>query len=304
MTWQFDLVAGPYDTPTDGPCWDGDGLLFTNTVPPTTHQASNRILRYDPQSGDVEDVRTWTYRTTGLARSAGGQIYGAQSASRRIVHFEADGTTTVPTYKLDGEYLNEPKDLVVDSQGRIWFADPVQPGIAGMPPQFESRVSFAAVNLMSGAISEYATITRMTYDTTTPWALALSRDEQTLYVSENSADPDGKRELRAYPILDDGTLGNHAVLASFGADARGVHPGVSGICVAADGSIVACAGGTSAGPGPMIYVFSPQGRPLQTAPLPDGGPTNCAFGDADLSTLYVTTTDGRLYRVRDTGLKG
>jgi len=303
MSWQFDLVAGPYASPLGGPCWDGEGLLFTQVVGPTEHGSQNQILRYDPSSGDVAEVRTWTYRTVGLARSSDGLLYGGQSMSRRIVQFEEDGSTTVPTYKIGGEYHNEPQDLVVDSQGRVWFADPVQ-DVAGMPPQFQSRVAFASVNRISAPPSVYSTIERMTFDTSTPWAVALSRDEQTLYVSENSVEAEGRRELRAYPILSDGTLANPRVLASFGADDRGVHPGVSGMCVDSEGNIVAVAGGAGSGPGAMVYVFSPEGRPLAAEPVPEGEPTNCAFGDADLSTLYVTTSDGRLYAVRDSGRKG
>ena len=54
----------------------------------------------------------------------------------------------------------------------------------------------------------------------------------------------------------------------------------------------------------MIYVFSPEGRVLETHPVPDAVPTNCAFGDTDLATLYVTTSEGHLYRVRNTGRQG
>ena len=303
MSWQFDLVAGPYESSLGGPCWDGEGLLFTQFVAPTGQQALNRILRYRPDSGDTEEVRRFTFRTVGLARADDGSLYGCQSASRRIVHFASDGTASVPVYTLGGEYLNEPQDLVIDSEGRIWFTDPVQ-DVAGMAPQFPSRVAFAAVNRMSAPPSPYSTIERLTYDTSAPWTLALSRDEQTLYVSENSAVASGTRELRAYPVLANGRLGDFRVLASFGADALGVHPGVSGICVDGEGNIVACAGGAASGPGPMVYVFSPEGRPLEAEPVPEGQPTNCAFGDADLSTLYVTTDNGRLYAVRDTGRTG
>ena len=54
----------------------------------------------------------------------------------------------------------------------------------------------------------------------------------------------------------------------------------------------------------MIYVFSPEGRVLETHLVPDTGPTNCAFGDTDLATLYVTTSEGHLYRIRNTGRQG
>jgi gluconolactonase len=70
------------------------------------------------------------------------------------------------------------------------------------------------------------------------------------------------------------------------------------MCLDRDGNIVACAGGSENGPGPMIYVYAPNGRVLATHLVPEGAPTNCAFGDADLRTLYVTTNDGRLYRAQ------
>jgi gluconolactonase len=66
----------------------------------------------------------------------------------------------------------------------------------------------------------------------------------------------------------------------------------------ADGNIIVCAGWEAAGPGPMIYVFSPTGRVLATHPLRADRPTNCCFGDPDMKTLYVTTGGGHLFRAR------
>jgi gluconolactonase len=156
---------------------------------------------------------------------------------------------------------------------------------------------------MEGA-DRHSHLRRMTYDTEAPAAIALSQDERTLYVSENSDDPGGKRELRAYSVLEDGSLGPGATLHVFGADHRGAHRGVSGMCLDTEGNIVACAGWDRSGPGPMVYVFSPQGRVLETHPVPAAQPTNCTFGGPDLRTLYVTTTEGHLFRVPNTGRQG
>src|SRR3990172_3313811 len=139
-----------------------------------------------------------------------------------------------------------------------------------MRPQFASRVPFAAILRLEAPVNKDSTVLRMTYDTSAPSAVALSRDERTLYMSENSAEVGGKRELRAYPILADGTLGNCTVLASFGGDSRGVHRGISGMCLDSEGNIVACAGSANGGPGPTVYVFSAQGRVLETNPVPAG----------------------------------
>src|ERR671931_426807 len=74
----------------------------------------------------------------------------------------------------------------------------------------------------------------------------------------------------------------------------------------AEGNIVATAGSYISGPGPMIYIWDPKGRVLETHPMPVGfdTPTNCTFGDPDQRTLYITTGGGHLFRVRNTGRRG
>ena len=103
--------------------------------------------------------------------------------------------------------------------------------------------------------------------------------------------------MRSYPIHEDGSLGTYSVLHTFGADHRGPHRGISGMCVDRDGSIIACAGWEKSGPGAMIYLFAPSGRVVETQ-LMSERPTNCALGDSDRRTIYVTTEKGHLYRVR------
>ena len=130
------------------------------------------------------------------------------------------------------------------------------------------------------------------------------RDETTLYVAESDNAPQGRRELRAYPVVDDYELGTPIVLHTFGLDHRGPHRGIEGMCLDAEGNIIACAGWNRSGPGPVIMVIDPSGMVLGTFPLPRDCPTRCAFGDADLSALYIGTEDGTLLRVRDSGLSG
>ena len=94
------------------------------------------------------------------------------------------------------------------------------------------------------------------------------------------------------------------MLHRFGEDFRGVHRGLDGMCLDTEGNLIACGGWRQAGPGPLIHVFSPSGRILETHPVPVDRPTNCTFGDPDLGTLYVTTGGGHLFRVRNTGRRG
>jgi gluconolactonase len=140
-------------------------------------------------------------------------------------------------------------------------------------------------------------VTRVTFDTSNPNGLLVSADERTLYVSQCDYSVTRPRELRAYPIQDDGSLGLYSVLHEFGKDYRGVHRAIDGMCLDEDGNIIATAGWRLSGPGPLIYVFSPSGRVLETHPVPVDRPTNCTFGDDDLRTLYVTTAQGHLFRV-------
>jgi gluconolactonase len=142
------------------------------------------------------------------------------------------------------------------------------------------------------------TIHRATFDTTRPNGLLVSADQRTLYVAQSDYGADRKRELRAYPIRDDGSLGAYVVLHDFGP-----HRGIDGMCLDTEGNIIATAGWQQSGPGPMLYVFTPAGRVLETHPLPTDKPTNCTFGGPDLRTLYVTTGTGHVY-VTQTERKG
>ena len=286
MSWDFELVAGPYNGTTEGPVWDGQTLLFS-------HIPANRILRYDPKTGDITEYFTGTQRTNGLCFDSQGNLYGCQSAGRRIVRFERDGTTiTSLPHQLDGERHNNPNDLAVDKQGRIWFTDPFN-GSAG-----DQELDHMSVLRLDPQPGGGWTLNRATHDVSRPNGILISRDQKTLYVAQSDYTPGQPRQLRAYPINDDGSLGPFKTLHTFGIDHQGVQRGVDGMTLDADGNIVVCAGWEQSGPGPMIYVFAPSGRILETHPMRVDRPTNCCFGDADMRTLYVTTGGGHLLRAR------
>jgi gluconolactonase len=141
-------------------------------------------------------------------------------------------------------------------------------------------------------------LTRATFDVSRPNGVLISRDQKTLYVAQSDYSPGQPRQLRAYPINDDGSLGDFVTLHTFGIDHLGVQRGVDGMTLDAEGNIVVCAGWEQSGPGPMIYVFAPTGRILETHALRVDRPTNCCFGDPDMKTLYVTTGGGHLFRAR------
>lgn len=218
-----------------------------------------------------------------------------------------DGSATVTATRVAGKVHNNPYFLTVDRQERIWFSDPdhstlaVGPGPQRFPPlEHQSVLRLARTPRPT---FEWH-LERMTFDTSAPTGVALSPDGKTLYVAESDNRFGGVRELRAYPIDDDGTLGRYVVLHVFGSDHRGIHRGIEGLCVDTDGNIIACAGWQRSGPGPLVYVFSPIGAVLESHVVPADQPLNCAFGDDGLGSLYVTTTAGHLFRVRSVGRNG
>lgn len=287
-TWQWELLAGPA-TIAEGPAWDGRGLLYTSI-------ADSEIRRFNPQTGEISVVYHDTGGTNGLTFGPDGTLYACAGGARAIHRYDRVGKRTTLAERFDGKRLNSPNDLVLDSRGRLWFTDP-RYGDDHSDRELDHD-SVYRLTPSAQADGEWS-IKRMTFDTTRPNGLLLSPDERTLYVAQSDYVPTAVRQLRAYPVLEDGSLGAMSVLHDFGA-ARGI----DGMRWDAEGNIVATCGWEVSGPGPRITVFATDGTVLEEHPVPAGRPTNCAFGGTNLDVLYVTTIDGRLYRVPNTGRRG
>jgi gluconolactonase len=194
-----------------------------------------------------------------------------------------------------GKRFNIPNDLVVDPGGRIWFTDPFYEDAAGpwSADRSHKELDHDSVYRLDPQPDGSYSITRVTFDTTRPNGLLFSLDYKTLYVAQSGRGPAELRQLRAYPVNADLSLGEPEVLHDFGE-----HRGIDGMRLDVEGAIVATAGWEHGGPGPMIYVFSPRGDVLEQHPVPCLRPTNCAFGGEDLTTLYVTSIEGFLFRAK------
>jgi gluconolactonase len=291
MTWNFELVAGPYKGRTGGLAWDGKGMLFSVVQ-------EERIMRYDPASGKAEVFRPYTGRTNGLAMAKDGTVYGAQEGGRRVVHYLKDGTTAPMPDLLDGHHHNQPTDLIVDSKGRVWFADAYNAQLPYGPPVYP-MLEHASVLRLEQANDGWRVV-RVTHDTGGPRAVLLSKDEKTLFVADGDAERGNLQRLCSYPVRPEGDLGPVKVMIDFVV----VERGIEGMCLDSDGNIIACAGWKKAGAGPSLYVISPSGTILETHPAPADLPMRVAFGDTGLGSLYLTTGDGQLFRSKDTGRKG
>jgi gluconolactonase len=297
MTWNFEAVAGPFPGALGGVAWDGEGVLFSLIDEMT-------VKKYFPSSGEVEDFRRYTGRVNGIALEASsGIVFACQEGGRRVIQYLPDGSATITATRFMGAIHNHPSDLTVDRQGRIWFSDPHN-GVQAFGPQIFPPLDHASVMRIERDDRRAWVIRRVTFDTAAPRAVLLSPDENSLYVSEGTTDSPAPRELRAYPVNPDRSVGKPRVFHTFGKDDRGPHRGIEGMCLDFEGNIVACGGWRQSGSGPLIYVFSPDGYIIETHPLPFDAPARVAFGDKDLSSLYATGGDGRLYAARNIDRRG
>lgn len=289
MAWEWEVLVGPDNVTTEGPAWDGSGLFYTSI-------GNSEIRRYDPAARTVTTVYRDTGAANGLIFDRQGRLYACSQGQRAILRFDTNGTRTVLADRFAGRRLNSPNDLALDARGGIWFTDP-RYGDDHRDRELD-HCSVYRLAPPAGGVGEWS-VRRVTFDTTRPNGLLLSLDERTLYVAQSDYDRGAVRQLRAYPINGDDSLGPSRVLHDFG-EARGI----DGMCWDTEGHIVATCGWELSGPGSRIAVFAPDGTVLEEHPVPAGRPTNCTFGGADLTDLYVTTIGGHLYRVRDTGRRG
>lgn len=277
MSWDFECV---YDDGafTEGPVWDGSGMLFTD-IP------NSRILHYAIESDHTTTYLADTNGTNGIKLGPDGTLYACEMVGRRLVSYDGtDRTVLAETY--EGDRLNSPNDLAIDETGHVWFTDPHYETY-WEPDDKTLELEHRSIYRINPA--EPGELTRVTYDTTNPNGLLLSPGDDELYVAQS--DYDGALELRAYPVDGPGSVGDYSVLHDFSP-----YRAIDGMCLDTDGNIVATAGDETGGPGPYVYVFAPDGEILARHPSPDPKPTNCAFGGADLQTLYLTGSDGCLYR--------
>ena len=292
MDWKFHLVAGPYKGRTGGLAWDGAAMLFSAVQ-------EERILRFDPGTGMADVFRKVTGRTNGIAIAADGGVFGAQEGGRRVVQFLKDGSTAPTCDLLGGKHHNQPTEVIVDSRGRVWIADAWN-GTPPYGPPVYPFLDHASVLRLERERRHAWKLKRMTRDTVGPRSVLLSADETTLYVADGDAERGDQCHLLTYLVKPDGGLGSCKVLLAFAPAERGIE----GMCLDRESNIVACAGWKKGGLGPMVYVISASGTVLEAHPAPADMPMRCAFGDAGLTSLYLTAGDGGLYRAKDIGRRG
>lgn len=246
---------------TEGPVWlDATSTLLFSDIPADTIYTQDKTVFRKP-SGE----------SNGLTLDTDGLLIACEHKNRRVTRTEKDGAVTVLAEKYEGKRFNSPNDAVVRSDGIIFFTDPPY-GLPGGLEGPNADMDFSGVY----RIGKDSEITLLKNDFIKPNGLTLSPDENILYV----ADTEGKH-IRAFDLTKQGTLENDRVFCEL--------PSPDGIKMDTQGNVWATA---SDG----VRVYSPEGNLLQTVVCPQG-PANCAFGESDSRTLFITARTG-LYKVR------
>ena len=259
---------------TEGPLWNGSQrfLLFSD-IP------ANRIYKWSPEEG-LGMFRDPSGNSNGLTYDKNGRLLICEHSNRRLSRIEKDGAYTVLADSFRGKRLNSPNDVIVRSDGAIYFTDPPY----GTQPK-EKELPFQGVYHVD---PEDSKLTLLVDDFDRPNGLAFSPDESILYIGDSST---ARRHVRAFDVTRDGTVSNGRVFAEISSELPG-NP--DGIKVDTEGHLyVSAAGG--------IWVFSQDREHLGTVRTPEI-PANCAWGDSDWRTLFITARTS-IYRVK-TGVQG
>lgn len=275
MTMALTAVVAPATTEAASLTWAGHRLVFSRP-------SDGELWQFEPSSGALSLFRRFTGGVTGVAADSNGRVYGCQTLSRRIVTYGDDGSASVPATHLEGRLHNFPRYADVDRQGRVWFADP-NLGLRPPGPQVFPVLDHASVLRLDPTADGRWTLRRMTLDTRHPTVVAVADDQAVLYVIDDVGN--GRQELRAYPIAENG-LKPASVVATF-LPGDGLAP-VTGMTVGSRG-LVLIAGRTG------VFAVTADGQTRQVTEL-RAGATDVALSDSADAALYVTTTDGALLR--------
>jgi gluconolactonase len=256
----------------EGPVWFGDGrYLLWSDIP------NERIMKWEEETGTVSVFRKPSNFANGNTRDRQGRLISCEHGGRRITRTEYDGTITVLMDSFDGKRLNSPNDVVVKSDGSIWFSDPpfgilsdyeghkAEPELPSNLYRFDPATGKATV--LDGGIAG-------------PNGLAFSPDETKLYVVESRASP---RTILAYDVVDDGTrIANRRILIDAG-------PGTpDGFRCDEDGNLW-CGWGMGDPKLDGVMVFSPDGEPIGRIALPERC-SNLCFGGIKRNRLFMASS--------------
>jgi gluconolactonase len=258
----------------EGPTWHPyqKYLVFSDIL-------ANGIYRWSEQDG-VSLFRANSYMANGNTYDLQGNILTCEHATSRVTRTKPDGTYEVLVSHYHGKQLNSPNDIVVKSDGTIYFTDPTSGRSAGYGVPREQELSFQGVYRFNPADRS---LILLVDDFSKPNGLCFSLDEKLLFVNDTN-----RQHIRVFDVKGDGTLTNGRLWAEL--PEAGKDPGV------ADGMKMDTAGHLfCSGPG-GIQIFDENAACLGRILTPEGA-ANFIWGDEDMCSLFMTATTS-LYRLR------
>lgn len=254
----------------EGPVWFGDaGCLLWSDIP------ANCLMRWDAETGAVSVHRKPSGYANGNTRDREGRLVSCEHGGRRVVRTEYDGALTVLADSFDGKRLNSPNDVVVRSDGSVWFTDPtfgILNDYEGFKAEPELPTHVYRLDPANGRIQVVVDNIK------NPNGLCFSPDETLLYVVDNGSRPN---RILVYRVSSEGSLDQGRAFVDAGD--LGLPDGIR---CDTDGNVWA---GWGAGPGLNgVMVFAPDGVAIGRIALPDRC-ANLCFGGARRNRLFMVT---------------
>ena len=262
---KLEKLAGDFQF-IEGPIWHPDGFLLFSDIP------ANIIYKFGSNQ-QVEVFRRPSGKANGNTLDKENRLLTAEHENRRVSRTEKDGKVITLADRYEGKRLNSPNDLVVKSDGSIYFTDPSY----GVSKDREELGFYGVYRLAPDG-----KLTLLVKDLVLPNGIAFSPDEQKLYVNNSEAG-----YIAVFDVKPDGTVTNERLFAELkDASQSGVPDGLK---VDLEGNVY------STGPG-GVWIFSRDGKVLGKISVPETA-TNLAWGESDRKTLYITASKS-LYRIR------
>jgi gluconolactonase len=262
---KLEKVAGDFQF-IEGPIWHPDGFLLFSDIP------ANIIYKFGSNQ-QVEVFRRPSGKANGNTLDKENRLLTAEHENRRVSRTEKDGKVITLADRYEGKRLNSPNDLVVKSDGSIYFTDPSY----GVNKEQQELGFYGVYRLASDG-----KLTLLVKDLVLPNGIAFSPNEKKLYVNNSEA-----KYIAVFDVKPDGTVTNERLFADLKDASKGGVP--DGLKVDLQGNVY------STGPG-GVWILSPDGKLLGKISVPETA-TNLAWGESDRKTLYITGSTS-LYRIR------
>ncbi|HEY4372368.1 MAG TPA: SMP-30/gluconolactonase/LRE family protein [Burkholderiales bacterium] len=258
----------------EGPVWNKrTGEFFWVDI------IGDTIWKWKPGGARSVVVRP-SYRADGMTFDLEGRLVVAGWSWRRVWRLEHDGSITTLCSEFEGQKLNSPNDIVVKSDGSIWFTDP-SGGLNNVEMHGDDVQRYMDYHGVFRISPDGKTTTLVVKELTYPNGLAFTKDEKQLYINDTR-----ENNIRVWDVNADGTLSNKRMFCQLQGPEAGVADGMK---VDEDGNVY-CTGPAG------IHVHDKNGKLLGRILIP-GHTTNLGFGDADWKSLFITTYTS-VFRVR------